>query len=100
MPEMRILIRWPDGTAESCYSLSLVIGDYLVPGDTYALADFLALSRTALAIANDRVKAKYGVPCSRALAQLARIKAMAANFAGLNDPRVTVDGFQDDGDNQ
>ena len=98
MPEMRFLIRWPDGTAESCYSPSLVIRDYLASGETYALADFLALSRTALAIASDRVKAKYGVPCGRALAQLARIEAVAADFAGLQDPRVTVDGFEDDGD--
>jgi uncharacterized repeat protein (TIGR04042 family) len=99
MPEMRFLIRWPDGTAESCYSPSLVIRDYLVPGETYALADFLALSRTALAVASDRVKAKYGMPCGRALAQLARIEATAAAFARLHDPRVTVDGFEDDGDN-
>lgn len=99
MPEMRFLIRWPDGTAESCYSPSLVIRDYLVPGQTYALVDFLALSRSALALASDRVKAKYGVPCGRALAQLARFEAMATNFAGLHDPRVTVDGFEDGGDN-
>jgi uncharacterized repeat protein (TIGR04042 family) len=99
MPETRFLIRWPDGTAESCYSPSLVIRDYLVPGETYALADFLALSRTALAIASDRVKAKYGVPCGRARAQLARIEAAAADFGGLPDACVTVDGFEDDGDN-
>jgi uncharacterized repeat protein (TIGR04042 family) len=98
MPEMRFLIRWPDGTAESCYSPSRVIRDYLVRGKTYALGDFLARIRTALAIASDRVKGKYGVPCGRALAQLARIEATAADFAGLHDPRVTVDGFEDDGD--
>jgi uncharacterized repeat protein (TIGR04042 family) len=98
MPETRFLIRWPDGTPESCYSPSLVVRDYLVPGETYALAEFLALSRTALAIASDRVKAKYGMPCGRALAQLARIEAAAAAFAGLPDASVTVDGFEDDGD--
>ena len=99
MPEMHFLIRWPDGTRERCYSPSLVIRDYFVPGETYALADFLALSRTALAIASDRVKAKYGVPCGRALAQLARIEAVAAAFVDLHNPRVTVDSFEDDGDN-
>jgi uncharacterized repeat protein (TIGR04042 family) len=98
MPETRFLIRWPDGTPESCYSPSLVIANYLVPGETYALTDFLALSRTALAIASDRVKARYGRPCRRALAQLARIEAAAAGFAGMSDARVTVDGFEDDGD--
>jgi uncharacterized repeat protein (TIGR04042 family) len=98
MPEMRFRIRWPDGTPETCYSPSLVIGDYLVPGETYALADFLALSRTALAIASDRVKAKYGVPCRRALAQLARIETAASDFASLPDARVAVDAFEHDGD--
>jgi uncharacterized repeat protein (TIGR04042 family) len=99
MPEMRFLIRWPDGSAESCYSPSLVIRDYFVPGETYALADFLARSRTALAIASDRVKAKYGVPCGRAQAQLARIETVVADFARVADARVAVDAFEDDGDN-
>ena len=98
MPETRFLIRWPDGTPESCYSPSLVIEDYLVAGKAYALADFLTLSRTALAIASDRVKAKYGVPCHRARAQLARIEATAARFAGVPDARVTVDVFEHDGE--
>ena len=50
MPEMRFRIRWPDGSAESCYSPSLVIKDYFAVGTDYALTDFLARSRTALAI--------------------------------------------------
>jgi uncharacterized repeat protein (TIGR04042 family) len=94
MPEMHFLIRWPDGTPENCYSPSLVIEDYFTPGETYALSDFLARSRTALTIASDRVKAKYGKPCSRALAQLARIEAAAADFAGLPEACVIVDAFQ------
>ena len=98
MPETRFLIRWPDGTPESCYSPSLVIEDYLVAGRIYALADFLTLSRTALAIASDRVKAKYGVPCGRVLTQLARIEATALRFASLPDARVTVDAFERDGE--
>ena len=60
MPEMRFLIRWPDGTAETCYSPSLVIKDYFAPGETYPLADFVERSRTALNIASERVRAKYG----------------------------------------
>jgi uncharacterized repeat protein (TIGR04042 family) len=98
MPETRFLIRWPDGTPESCYSPSLVIEDYLAAGEIYALANFLALSRTALAIASDRVKAKCGVPCGRALAQLARIEAVAARFASVPDACVAVDAFERDGE--
>jgi uncharacterized repeat protein (TIGR04042 family) len=95
MPEMRFRIRWPDGTPETCYSPSLVIKDYFAAGTDYPLADFLARSRTALAIASDRVKAKYGMSCSRAIAQLARIEAAAGAFGHLPDARVAVDAFDE-----
>jgi len=94
MPEMHFRIRWPDGTEEVCYSPSRVIKDHLVPGETYALADFLARSRAALTLASERVKARYGVPCGRALGQLARIEAVGLTFAGTPDARVAVDGFE------
>ena len=95
MPEMRFLIRWPDGTAESCYSPSLVIKDYFAPGEAYRLDDFVAKSRTALNIASERVRAKYGFACSSAMDQLARIETAAAAFAHLPEARVTVDGFEE-----
>jgi uncharacterized repeat protein (TIGR04042 family) len=95
MPEMRFHIRWPDGRSESCYSPSLVIKDYFAVGTEYALTDFLARSRTALGIASDRVRAKYGMPCSRALAQLARIETMANAFTGDPAARVAVDAFEE-----
>jgi uncharacterized repeat protein (TIGR04042 family) len=95
MPEMRFDIRWPDGTAETCYSPSLVIKDYLAPGENYPVADFLERSRTALSIASDRVQAKYGMPCSRALSQLARIEAVGSRFIATPDARISVDAFDD-----
>jgi uncharacterized repeat protein (TIGR04042 family) len=95
MPEMRFRIRWPDGSSESCYSPSLVIKDYFAVGTDYALSDFLARSRTALGIASERVRAKYGMPCSRALAQLARIETAASAFVGDPGSRVAVDAFDE-----
>ena len=80
MPEMRFVIRWPDGRRETCYSPSLVVRDYLSEGAAYSLDEFLTRTRTALRIASDRVEAKYGFPCSLALGQLARIEAGAAAF--------------------
>jgi hypothetical protein len=41
------------------------------------------------------VKAKYGMPCRRALAQLARIETAAGAFTGVPDARVAVDGFDE-----
>ena len=52
MPEMRFVIRWPDGRRESCYSPSLVIKDFLREGESYPVPDFLKRSRQALRIAS------------------------------------------------
>lgn len=95
MPEMRFQIRWPDGTEAFCYSPSLVIKDYLKVGETYTLADFLDKSRTALNIASDRVRAKYGFPCGRAMGQLQLIESTADQFQNLENPTVSVLAFSD-----
>jgi uncharacterized repeat protein (TIGR04042 family) len=95
MPEMHFRIRWPDGTTENCYSPSLVIKDFLSVGASYPLSEFLARSRTALEIASERVREKYGWSCSRAQAQLKRIEAAAKVFAAMPDARVVVDAFED-----
>ncbi len=93
MPEMRFHIRWPDGAEETCYSPSLIIKDYFVPGETYPLPDFVTRSRTALTIASERVREKYGMPCSLALGQLARIETTAGRFDVNGD--VTIITFEE-----
>jgi uncharacterized repeat protein (TIGR04042 family) len=93
MPEMRFIVRWPDGRRESCYSPSLVITDFFREGESYSLTEFLSLSRQALSIASDRVKAKYGHPCSLALGQLARIEKAGAEFAHSPEAKVVCETF-------
>jgi uncharacterized repeat protein (TIGR04042 family) len=93
MPEMRFVVRWPDGARATCYSPSLIIKDYFREGESYALADFLARSREALLIASDRVKAKYGRPCSLALGQLAEIENAGDRFADRPDATVVCERF-------
>lgn len=95
MPEMVFKIRWPDGQTEDCYSPSLVIKDHLQPGRDYPLADFQDRTRTALSIASERVRAKYGFPCSRALAQIERIEAGSRPFEDRADASVGVLSFQE-----
>jgi uncharacterized repeat protein (TIGR04042 family) len=95
MPEMHFTIAWPDGVEEACYSPSLVIKDYFEPGQTYGLTDFLERSRTALSIASDRVQAKYGMPCSLALGQLARIERSAQRFPDTPDAPVRILSFHE-----
>ena len=77
MPETYFHVRWPDGGREACYSPSTVVKDFLVAGRSYPLAEFLALSRAALGAASERVRARYGAGCSRAMAQLAAIETKA-----------------------
>lgn len=93
MPEMRFHIRWPDGRREACYSPSLVIKEHFAVGEEVPLADFVARSRTALTIASDRVKARYGFPCSLATGQLARIEAAAV--AMPKDGGVLIEAFDE-----
>ncbi len=88
MPEINFNIQWPDGTKETCYSPSLVVKKYFIPGEEYDLIDFVALSRTALNIASDRVKAAYGYPCSLALGQLQKIESKASKYQDLDFPKV------------
>ncbi|MGF1538122.1 MAG: MSMEG_0570 family nitrogen starvation response protein [Elainellaceae cyanobacterium] len=90
MPEIQFKIQWPDGSQEICYSPSLVVQDYLTPGETYSLVDFVARSRTALIIASERVKQKYGFPCSRALGQLQQIETKAETYQSLSQPLVQL----------
>jgi uncharacterized repeat protein (TIGR04042 family) len=95
MPEMIFHIAWPDGSTEPCYSPSLVIKEYLAIGETYKVAEFLQRSRTALTIASDRVKEKYGFSCSRAMGQLARLESGAKRFEAMANGGVTVTSFQE-----
>ncbi|OYQ62261.1 hypothetical protein B9G53_23055 [Pseudanabaena sp. SR411] len=93
MPEVRFQITWPDNSQDSCYSPSLIVKEYFAPDTEYDLVDFVERSRTALNIASDRVKAKYGFPCGLALGQLQEIEVKAAKFSEIAHPKVKVIKF-------
>jgi uncharacterized repeat protein (TIGR04042 family) len=82
MPEVRFEVEWPDGTARSYYSPSLVVEDYFAVGARYPVPEFVRLSREALAVASDRVRARYGFPCARSVATLDAIEGTAHGFDG------------------
>jgi uncharacterized repeat protein (TIGR04042 family) len=93
MPEIRFQVEWPDGSQEACYSPSLVVKKYFTPDQSYTLDDFLDRSRTALQIASDRVKEKYGMPCGLALGQLKAIETKVSQYRDLSEPTVRVVRF-------
>ena len=86
MPEVTFHICWPDGQEERCYSPSTVIGRHLAAGHSYAVLEFLTRARTGLNAASDRVAAKYGYPCTNAMARLARIEATARHHTAADAP--------------
>ncbi len=93
MPEMRFAVRWPDKSVSDCYSPSLVIKEYMEVGCSYPVADFVERSRTALNIASERVRQKYGYACSSAMDQLEEIERTASRFAGVADATVAIERF-------
>lgn len=90
MPVMHFHVRWPDQSETRCYSPSLVVQDFLTPGQAYALPDFLGRTREALGIASERVRAKFGFACSQAMDQLAEIEQIAQRFDEQPEAQVTV----------
>ncbi len=92
MPEVHFRVRWPDGAVETCYSPSTVIRDFFAVGQAYPLPDFVARSRSGLHAASERVRAIYGMGCSRAMAQLAAIEARA-DAQPQGDATVLVEAF-------
>ena len=69
--------------------------DHFAVGDSYTLPDFLSRSRTALTIASERVRDKFGFACSRAINQLEEIEAIAAQFEAAPDARVRIVAFEE-----
>jgi len=94
MPEMYFHVRWPDDQEETCYSPSLVIGDFLTPGQAYPVPEFVARCEQALTEASNRVQQKYGYFCSSAMDQLGRIRERARDFESRPDGIVAVEAFK------
>ncbi len=92
MPEIRFVVRWPDESVTRCYSPSLIVREMLTVDAPYRVDEFLRQTRSALAIASQRVEEKHGFPCSRAAQSLALIEAKAALFA--QSAPVRVEGFE------
>ncbi|NNN31404.1 MSMEG_0570 family nitrogen starvation response protein [Streptomyces sp. S3(2020)] len=93
MPETYFHVRWPDGVTQRCYSPSTVVEDYFTAGGEYELSEFVERSRTALGIAGERVKEKFGFYCTGASDQLAQIEQIAATYTSVTGAKVTVESL-------
>lgn len=95
MPELYFEVTWPDGERQRYYSPSLVVERHLALGVSYSVEEFLASVRSALTLASERVRAKYGFYCSAARDELARIEARAGALSPeQRGGRVCVEAFE------
>jgi uncharacterized repeat protein (TIGR04042 family) len=80
MPEMHFWVRWPDGSAQRCYSPSLVVEDFLIPQQSYLVEEFVLRSGQALEAASERVRQKFGFRGTAAGEKFAEIERRASEF--------------------
>jgi uncharacterized repeat protein (TIGR04042 family) len=90
MPELTFRLRWPDGSETVNYSPSTVVTQFLSPGASYGIDDFLLRARQALNAASARVEHKYGHPCARAHATLDTLEGRAKMFVEIPAAEVTI----------
>ena len=91
MPETTFAVRWPDGDERSYYSPSLVVHELLEPGASYDVGELVRRTGAAMHEASERVRAKYGVACSSAVATLEQVQAHAARYPA-GGPATVVTG--------
>ncbi|WP_246081848.1 MSMEG_0570 family nitrogen starvation response protein [Nocardioides litoris] len=78
---MSVVVRWPDGREQDCWSPSLVMHEHLAEGEAYTVTDFTRRAVHALGIASDRVRAKHGFACTAAAATAEQISRAATAYA-------------------
>jgi uncharacterized repeat protein (TIGR04042 family) len=80
MPEVIFTVELPDGATKECYSPSTVVRRYFAKGEEMPLVEFVRRSRKAFAEASERVRAKFGLACSSAAAQLSEIEHWSRSY--------------------
>ena len=80
MPALNFEIEWPNGEVMECYSPSTIVLQYFQAGDTLTVDELIAVSRTALNMASNRVEERFGFDCTAAREQRDKILRKAACF--------------------
>ncbi len=80
MPETTFAVRWPDGAQQTYWSPSLVVHELLEPGASYEVGELVRRTVAAMDEASDRVRARFGFPCTRAGATRAQVREHAARY--------------------
>lgn len=79
-PDEVLVLRWPDGGLQVCWSPGRLVHTRLETDRAYAVEDFLDRARVALMTASDRVQRRWGFPCPRAHAQWRELERRRALY--------------------
>ncbi|WP_205696786.1 MSMEG_0569 family flavin-dependent oxidoreductase [Conexibacter sp. SYSU D00693] len=94
MPEVHLVVRWPDGTAQRCTSPSTAIERFLAPAGRYPAEEFVRRATAGLDAAGERVRERYGFRCTAAEAQAEAIRDAAALHTEAPDATVVVESLK------
>ena len=88
MPVTYMHIEWPDHTTDQVYSPSRVIREYFKPGENLPIEMFSATCAKALHEASERVRQKFGMTCTGAMAESQRINSLCEIYG--NSKKVKI----------
>lgn len=97
VPDVLFDVRWPDGSLQSFYSPSLIVKDYFEAGVDYTLDEFVSRTRECMTLADERVRAKYGIGCSESAMTLAGVEHGVRRFGAGGEAdaaRVRIERFR------
>jgi putative flavoprotein involved in K+ transport len=86
MPEVRLQIRWADGTLQDAVSPSRAIERYVVQSGRYPRQELVRRLREGFGAASERVRERYGVACTAAAEELVALESGAGRHGG--DPHA------------
>lgn len=88
MPEMTLIVKWPDGLLQECCAPSLALYDHFSEGLTYTVADFRGRMLTALGEAVGDARSRLGFTRTSPAATAELVKTASALFAATQTVRI------------
>lgn len=83
MPELTLIVKWPDEEVQNIYSPSTIIKKYFKVGEKLSVLKFLEKSTKAFNHASKRVEEKHGFNCAASLASIHAIQQKAGELKDI-----------------
>jgi len=89
MPEVCLMLEWPDGQVTEFYSPSTVVLKHLRPGDELSITEMGKVGFHALCQASERVRSRYGFACTRVDEEKTKLQRLLDIYAATDTVKVT-----------